>query len=243
MLDRRHAADAGSQILEHSQKGDSVFRLGDKLQSQFRDDSQGSLRTDHQVHEGIAGTVFAGLAAQLHHTAVRKHHRHGTDIFTGAAVFHGPHATGVGSYVAAHRGEPLAGVGRIKHTAFCAGRGQVSQQDAGFNVNKAVLHIPAENMIHLGQINDNTAADRRAAAAEPGSGPAGDDGDVVLVQNFAGFGNIFRRLCQNYGVRHTETGGYHLIMGIVFGELVPAQDAPGERGGKLCKYFRGKGLK
>jgi hypothetical protein len=32
-------------------------------------------------------------------------------------------------------------------------------------------------------------------------------------------------------------------MGIVFGELVPAQDAPGERGGKLCKYFRGKGLK
>ena len=177
------------------------------------------------MQEGIAGTVFAGFAAQFHHTAVGKHHFQGADIFPGAAVFHGPHPAGVGGHVAAYRGEPLAGVGRIKHTAFCAGRGQVSQQDAGFNVNKAVLHIPAENMIHLGQINDNTAADRRAAAAEPGSGPAGNDGDVVLVENFAGFGNVLRRLCQNYGVRHAETGGF------------------GEHGGKLCKYFRGKGLK
>ena len=98
-------------------------------------------------------------------------------------------------------------------------------------------------MIHLRRINDHTAADGRTSAAEPGSGPAGNDGDVILVQNFAGFGNILRRPRLNYSVRHTETGRYHLIMGIVFGELIPAQDASGEGGSELCKYFRGKRLK
>ena len=139
------------------------------------------------MHEGIPGAVFAGFSAQLYHTAVGQHYCQGADIFPGAAVFHGPHPAGVGGHVAAYRGEPLARVGRIEHIAFQAGGGQVSQQDAGFNVNQAILQIPAQNMIHLGHINDHTAADGRTAAAEPGSGPAGDDGDIVFIQNFAGF--------------------------------------------------------
>ena len=187
MLDHRHATDTGLQILKHSQKGNLEFWLGDEFQSNFRDDSQSPLRTNQQMQEGIPGTVFAGFTAQLHYTAVGKHHRHGADIFTGTAVFHGTHPTGVGGHVSTHRSKPLAGVRRIEHAAFRAGGSQVSQQDAGFNVNKAIVQIPAQNMIHLRRINDHTAADGRTSAAEPGSGSAGNDGDVILVQNFTGF--------------------------------------------------------
>ena len=139
------------------------------------------------MQERVPGTVFAGFAAQLHHTAVRKHHRHGTDIFASTTVFHSPHPTGIGGHVTANRSVSLTGIGRIHHAALCAGGGQVGQQDAGFNMNQAIVQIPAQNMVHLGRINDHAAMDGRTAAAEPGSGSARNDGDIVRVQDFAGF--------------------------------------------------------
>jgi hypothetical protein len=47
----------------------------------------------------------------------------------------------------------------------------------------------------------------------------------------------------NYGIRHTETGGHHLIVGIVLAEFVPGQDTFGERSNELGEHLRGQGLK
>ena len=145
----RHGGKRRSQIPEGNDQGGRGLRRGDNLQRQLRNDAEGALRTDHQVHEGVAGRGFGHGGAHAGDFSAREHHRHGPDVIPGGPVFNGAHAAGVRRHVGADAGELLARIGGIHHAPGETVRRQVGQQDAGFDIYDEVFQIVGQDPVHL----------------------------------------------------------------------------------------------
>jgi len=60
------------------------------------------------------------------------------------------------------------------------GVGDVGVDDSGFDDDALVGDVDFEDAVHTGEADDDAACGRKRAAAESGSGAAGDEGDAVL---------------------------------------------------------------
>ncbi len=176
----------------------------------------------------------------MHDLAIRHDNGHGADIVAGAAVLNGLHAAGVGGHVAADRGELLAGLGGIGNTVGSGILGQVVHQNAGLNADHEVGQIIAEDLVHLGHVDDHAALGGNAAAAQTGTGAAGQEGDIIFIADLADGGDFLGRGDFHHNGGHVLLGDDgHLVVAVVFLDVSAGVNSAGNDFLKLFNYFRG----
>ena len=109
----RHRLHAQPVVGKGDQERPEEPRQRDEPQRGLHHDSQRPLRADHQLHQAVARGILGRFAAQGDHPPVRQHHLQLPDIVAGHAVFHRPHAAGIGHDIAPDGGGLLAGVRRV----------------------------------------------------------------------------------------------------------------------------------
>ena len=171
--------DAALYIPERHQAGDITERIRDQLHGHLGDNSESSLRSDHQMQQAVAGAGLADRFAEFNNPPVCQDDRESQDIVPGNPVLHRAHAAGVGGDVAAHSGGFLAGI-RWIHEAVgqCVCR-QVLQQDTRLNPDNQVVHVVFQDPVHAPGAEYHTACQRNTASHQTGSRSPAGNGNAV----------------------------------------------------------------
>ena len=242
LLDDRDGGDGALKILEGNHEADDLLRCRDDLQGELGDDAQGSFASDHQVQEAVAGACLGDCCAEAGDLAARKNDLHGQDVVAGGAVLHGAHAAGVGGDVAAHGSQLLARIRRIQIALSLAVVSQLLEKDAGLDGHGEVVEVIAQDLFHLGGVDQHAAEHRDASARQAGSCASGGHRDQVVVADLHDRCDLFRAGRHKKNVRAVLSVDRHFIVGVIFVDLFSRQDVTRSSLLQLFDDFRSQSI-
>jgi len=147
--------------------------------------AEGALRPHEQADQVEPGDALGGAPPETHHVAIG--HRAADDrpqaeyVVAGDTVFQAAQAARVGGDVAADRRPRRAGrVGRVPQAVLGHGGLDVVVDRARLDHGQEVVRVDLDDLVQLGQVEDDAAADRVGAAGQPGARAPRHDGSTQL---------------------------------------------------------------
>ena len=141
-----------------------------------------ALGSDEEPDHVEPGHALGGAPSQAYHVAVGDGATHdgaqAQDVIPGDAVLQAAQAARVGGHVAADRRPRSAGrIRRVPQSVFGDGGLDVVVDRARLDDADQVVRVDLQDLVHPGQVKDDTAADRIGAAGQPGTRAARHDGN------------------------------------------------------------------
>ncbi len=207
----------------HEQRG-VVLRARVDLQHGFGDDRERAFRPDDQLGEVVAGRRLHELAAGPDDVAVREHRLEAQHLVAGDAVFHGPHAAGVGGDVAAERRAVLTGIHGIDEPQGRERGVELVEAHAGTHDGDVVFRVDLDDPIHALEGEHDPVGERRAGAREAGSRAPGRDRHPQLVADAHDGRDLVGRTRPHDGQRPYGGGRQRFVVGVIVADRVAERE-------------------
>ena len=184
----------GIDITENGQGQGSVFRLRFQLADDFRDDAERSFCRAEKTGEIVAEGGLGRDGPGLNNGSIDQDHLEPFDVVLGGSVFDGPVTARIGGdHTADGRDDLAAGVGR-EHEAFFAQDGvELHADDARLHTGIEVLLVDLQNLVHVVEIQQETAPDGQNSPGGAGAASARHHRNFVPVGQLHDGRHLFRR--------------------------------------------------
>ena len=149
------------QIVEGGQGRAGGRRFGIDLQGDLGHHPQGALGAHEKPGQVIAGHTFHGARPRSHDPPVREHHLKAQDVIARGPVLGPLHPARVGCHISPEGADLAAGrVGREKEPVGRKGLFKVCIDHARLHHRQPVLDADLKDLVHAGEVKDDTASGR-----------------------------------------------------------------------------------
>ncbi len=214
--------DRAFDRIERTHRSRHGFGSAVEAQCDFGDDAERAFGADEQSRQVIAGSGFARAARGADDAAVGEHHGQPEHILA-----HGPVAHRVGSGCArrghAAKGCVRARVDREEQALVADERVQFFACHARLHRDVEVFRADAQDLVHVGEVDDYAAMMRNHVAFQGSAGAVSDHRGLVHGANPHDIGHFFSGVRKYHGI-----GPMRVMPGLVLAVMVAYAGTRGE---------------